>query len=103
MLLLVIIVAVSTLDTAIRGAADLLLELGVGDFGRRFDVIRTDNVGHSCRSVYIGLTRHAASNAKQLKEIVELTMDVTADRDRGTNGLDVGFFCEGEISIIPSS
>jgi hypothetical protein len=38
----------------------------------------------------IGLTRHAASNAEELKQVVELTMNVTADRDWGANGLDVG-------------
>jgi hypothetical protein len=84
-LLVVIIITVGALDTAIR-ATNRFLEGRIGDLGGRFDIIGIDN---GCRSLHIGLTRHTARNAEQLQEVVELTMDITADRDRSTNRLDV--------------
>ena len=37
-------------------------------------------------------------NAKELHEIVELTVDVAANRDRAFHLLDVGLFCQNFLS-----
>ncbi len=97
LLFIVVILTASALDAAVR-ATDLLLELWVRNLRGRLNIIRTDDSGLRSGLLDIGFTWHPTSDSEELQQIVELTMDITADRDRSTDRLDVGLWTK--VSVI---
>jgi len=90
LLFIIVVLTASALNAAVR-ATDLLLELRIGDLGRRLNIIRADDSSLSGGLLNIGFTWHTTSDSEELQQVVELTVDVTTDRDRSTDRLNVRF------------
>lgn len=71
--------------------AHLISGLGIGDGGGRLDVGRGDDSGGVLRGIKFGAIWHSARDAEELEKVVELAVDITADCDGGSDGLDIGF------------
>lgn len=67
----------------VEGTAEFqfFLKFGVGDCGGGFDVGRGDDSSGGDRGLRGGFVGHAACNAEEFEEIVELAVDVAADCD----------------------
>ena len=72
-------------------ALHLLLELRVGDFGGRLNILGGDDTFGRRWSFLNLIARDTTSDAEQLNDIVELPMKISANGDGGRDGLDVGF------------
>jgi len=87
--------------TATAGGSDalhLLLELGIGDFGRRLDIIGGDDARGGGRGFFDFIAWDTAGDAEKLDNIVELAVEVSTDGDGGRYRLDVGFWSNGALA-----
>lgn len=72
-------------------SAQLLSDLGIGDGGWGFDVGGGDDGGGGLRGIELGAIWHSARDAEQLEKVVELAVDITADGNGSSDGLNIGF------------
>jgi len=72
------------------GRSQLLSQLGVRNLTRWLDVLGCDDRGGRLGGLDVILAGHAARDPEELEQVVELAMDIAADRDGGAHRLDVG-------------
>lgn len=79
-------------------ALHLLLELGIGDFGRRLDVFGGDDALGGGGGFFDLVAWDTAGDAEKLENIIELAVEVSTDGDWGRYRLDVGFWNQSALA-----
>jgi hypothetical protein len=91
------------LALAVAAGLDLLAQLGVGDLGRWLDHVGADDGFGAGGRLNSSIAGHPTGDTEQLKQIIELAVNVAADGDGGDNGLDVALWREQRRKVRTGS